>query len=188
MTHPHPSTHHHTITPQHTTTNTPPPSYDTPSQTTLSNQLLKKYICEGMWRMLQVDEPDDYVLATNETHPVREFIEKAFAFIGTTIEWQGEFGTVDEIGMTSPINLSLNLSYEPVPILSRHIWHTYQYSPSIDPTNTNAQHTPSISQTTIQSIPLFIQELNRPYQSTLSIHPITTPFQSTLSTHPHNHF
>ena len=53
----------------------------------------------GMWRMLQVDEPDDYVLATNETHAVREFIERAFSFIGTTIEWQGEFGTVNEIGM-----------------------------------------------------------------------------------------
>ena len=55
--------------------------------------------------MLQVDEPDDYVLATNETHAVREFIERAFAFIGTTIEWQGEFGTVDEIGMTCPSNI-----------------------------------------------------------------------------------
>ena len=33
---------------------------------------------EGMWRMLQQDEPDDYVLATNETHSVREFVEKAF--------------------------------------------------------------------------------------------------------------
>ena len=54
---------------------------------------------EGMWRMLQVDEPDDYVLATNETHPVREFVEKAFAFIGIAIDWQGPKGTVDEIGV-----------------------------------------------------------------------------------------
>ena len=37
---------------------------------------------EGMWLMLQQDEPDDYVLATNETHTVREFAEKAFAHVG----------------------------------------------------------------------------------------------------------
>jgi GDPmannose 4,6-dehydratase len=58
----------------------------------------KDYV-EGMWRMLQADEPDDFVLATNETHPVREFVEKAFACVGTTIEWQGAHGTVDEIGV-----------------------------------------------------------------------------------------
>jgi GDPmannose 4,6-dehydratase len=54
---------------------------------------------EGMWRMLQQDEPDDYVLATGETHTVREFIEKAFACVGTTIKWTGPTGTVDEIGV-----------------------------------------------------------------------------------------
>ncbi len=41
---------------------------------------------EGMWRMLQQDEPDDYVLATGETHSVREFVEAAFAETGVTIE------------------------------------------------------------------------------------------------------
>ena len=54
---------------------------------------------EGMWRMLQVDTPDDYVLATNETHPVREFVEKAFIVAGITIKWMGAPGTVDEIGV-----------------------------------------------------------------------------------------
>ncbi len=54
---------------------------------------------EGMWRMLQHDEPDDYVLATGETHTVREFVEKAFAHVNITIKWMGEFGTVDEIGV-----------------------------------------------------------------------------------------
>jgi GDPmannose 4,6-dehydratase len=54
---------------------------------------------EGMWRMLQQDECDDYVLATGETHTVREFVEKAFKVVGTTIVWKGEFGTVDEIGV-----------------------------------------------------------------------------------------
>lgn len=52
---------------------------------------------EGMWRMLQQDTSDDYVLATNETHSVREFIERAFAHVGTTIKWVGE--GVDEIGV-----------------------------------------------------------------------------------------
>jgi len=54
---------------------------------------------EGMWLMLQQDEPDDYVLATGETHTVREFVEKAFAVGGITIEWKGPPGTVDEIGV-----------------------------------------------------------------------------------------
>jgi len=54
---------------------------------------------EGMWMMMQQDTADDYVLATGETHTVREFVEKAFAVVGTTIEWQGPTGTVDEIGV-----------------------------------------------------------------------------------------
>ncbi|MRI80833.1 GDP-mannose 4,6-dehydratase [Aerococcaceae bacterium DSM 109653] len=44
---------------------------------------------EGMWRMLQQEEARDYVLATNETHTVREFVELAFAEVGITIEWKG---------------------------------------------------------------------------------------------------
>jgi GDPmannose 4,6-dehydratase len=44
---------------------------------------------EGMWLILQQDEPDDYVLATGESHSVREFVEKAFAHIGRTVVWQG---------------------------------------------------------------------------------------------------
>lgn len=54
---------------------------------------------EGMWRMLQTDEADDYVLATGETHTVREFVEKSFKCVGTTVVWKGEHGTVDEIGV-----------------------------------------------------------------------------------------
>lgn len=45
---------------------------------------------EGMWRILQQDAGDDYVLATGETHTVREFVELAFKEIGVTIEWSGE--------------------------------------------------------------------------------------------------
>jgi GDPmannose 4,6-dehydratase len=52
---------------------------------------------EGMWRILQQDEPDDYVLATGETHSVREFIERAFACVDRAIVWRGE--GVDEVGI-----------------------------------------------------------------------------------------
>jgi GDPmannose 4,6-dehydratase len=44
---------------------------------------------EGMWRILQQSQPDDYVLATGETHSVREFVEKAFAQVNISIEWVG---------------------------------------------------------------------------------------------------
>ena len=52
---------------------------------------------DGMWRMLQHEEPGDYILATGETHSVREFIELAFAYIGLPIEWKGT--GVDELGV-----------------------------------------------------------------------------------------
>jgi GDPmannose 4,6-dehydratase len=45
---------------------------------------------EGMWRILQQEKPDDYVLATGETHSVREFLELAFAKVGRKIEWRGK--------------------------------------------------------------------------------------------------
>jgi GDPmannose 4,6-dehydratase len=44
---------------------------------------------EGMWLILQQAEPDDYVLATGESHTVREFVEKAFACVGRRIIWRG---------------------------------------------------------------------------------------------------
>ncbi len=45
---------------------------------------------EGMWRILQQENPDNYVLATGETHSVREFVEVAFREIGIEIKWQGK--------------------------------------------------------------------------------------------------
>jgi GDPmannose 4,6-dehydratase len=51
---------------------------------------------EGMWRILQQDTPDDYVLGSGETHSVREFAELAFAKIGVTLKWEGS--GVDEVG------------------------------------------------------------------------------------------
>ncbi|PKQ06178.1 MAG: GDP-mannose 4,6-dehydratase [Alphaproteobacteria bacterium HGW-Alphaproteobacteria-11] len=51
---------------------------------------------EGMWLMLQQDEPGDYVLATGEHHSVREFVELAFSEIGRSVVWEGE--GLDETG------------------------------------------------------------------------------------------
>lgn len=45
---------------------------------------------EGMWRILQQDQPDDYVLGTGEMHSVREFTDLAFAEAGISLEWRGE--------------------------------------------------------------------------------------------------
>ena len=58
---------------------------------------------EGMWLMLQQDEPEDFVLASGETHPVREFVEKSFGHVGIKIEWVfsslavivGDLGSLD---------------------------------------------------------------------------------------------
>jgi len=52
---------------------------------------------EAMWLMLQQPEPDDYVIATGETHTVREFVELAFEHVGIHLIWQGE--GIDEVGI-----------------------------------------------------------------------------------------
>ena len=56
----------------------------------------KDYV-EAMWRILQADEPHDWVVATGKTHSVREFITEAFAYAGITLEWEGH--GLDEIGV-----------------------------------------------------------------------------------------
>jgi GDPmannose 4,6-dehydratase len=56
----------------------------------------KDYV-NAMWLMLQQETPDDYVIATNETRTVREFVEIAFLHVGITIEWKGT--GVNEIGI-----------------------------------------------------------------------------------------
>ena len=61
--------------------------------------------CEGMWRIVQHSTPDDFVLATGETHSVREFAEAAFAFLGVTLEWSGS--GADEIGKIAAIDKSI---------------------------------------------------------------------------------
>lgn len=52
---------------------------------------------EGMWLILRQPEPDDYVLATGETHSVREFVETAFSHVGRQVEWRG--AGLEEIGI-----------------------------------------------------------------------------------------
>jgi GDPmannose 4,6-dehydratase len=53
--------------------------------------------CEGMWRILQHELPDDFVLATNETHTIREFAELAFRELDMELEWKGK--GEEEIGL-----------------------------------------------------------------------------------------
>ena len=52
---------------------------------------------EGMWRILQAEKPDDYVLATNQTQTVRSFVEEAFKYFNEDIIWEGE--GINEIGI-----------------------------------------------------------------------------------------
>jgi GDPmannose 4,6-dehydratase len=52
---------------------------------------------EAMWLMLQQDEPEDFVIATGETHSVREFVELSFGEVGIEIEWRGT--GVAEVGV-----------------------------------------------------------------------------------------
>ena len=54
---------------------------------------------EGMWRMLQQEIPDDYVLATGKCYTVRQFVELSFKYIGVTVEWRGR--NENEIGVNS---------------------------------------------------------------------------------------
>ncbi len=55
----------------------------------------KEYV-EGMWMMLQQPESDTYILATNKTHPVREFVALAFSAVDIQLEWSGK--ETDEVG------------------------------------------------------------------------------------------
>jgi GDPmannose 4,6-dehydratase len=70
----------------------------------------KDYV-KGMWLMLQQDKPDDYVLATGKTYTVREFIERAFAFKGYKIHWEGE--GLKEVGVDQNdiIRVTINAKY-----------------------------------------------------------------------------
>jgi GDPmannose 4,6-dehydratase len=67
---------------------------------------------EGMWKILQSDGPDDFVLATGETHTIREFIEVGFKIAGIDIQWRGE--GVNEEGIdknTGKVLIRVNPEY-----------------------------------------------------------------------------
>jgi len=71
----------------------------------------REYV-EAMWRILQEDKPDDFVIATGKTNSVRQFVESAFKEIGKTIVWEGE--GIDEIGKeadTGVIRVRMNPKY-----------------------------------------------------------------------------
>jgi GDPmannose 4,6-dehydratase len=67
---------------------------------------------DGMWRMLQHDEPDTFVLATGQMQSVRKFVELAFAGAGIVIEWRGK--GVDETGVdarTGAVRVRINPAF-----------------------------------------------------------------------------
>ncbi|HSG66224.1 MAG TPA: GDP-mannose 4,6-dehydratase, partial [Gammaproteobacteria bacterium] len=59
---------------------------------------------EMMWMMLQADRPDDFVIATGEQHSVREFVDRAAAELGITLDWDGQ--GVDEVGRVAAVDAS----------------------------------------------------------------------------------
>ena len=63
---------------------------------------------DAMWRMLQQEKPDDYVIATGETHTVREFAVEAARVLGMTIVFEGS--GVDEVGKDSGGNVILKIN------------------------------------------------------------------------------
>jgi GDPmannose 4,6-dehydratase len=66
-----------------------------------------------MWRILQHEDPEDFVLATGESHSVREFCELAFLEAGIELEWRG-FGT-SEIGVVKSTSFQANHQHNKVP-------------------------------------------------------------------------
>lgn len=70
-----------------------------------------------MWLMLQQDKPDDYVIGTGESHSVKEFVEKAFEYVGVEIEWKGE--NVEEKGIVKSAESNLCDIFKPGDIIIR---------------------------------------------------------------------
>jgi GDPmannose 4,6-dehydratase len=66
----------------------------------------------AMWMILQQDQPDDFVVASGETHPVREFVEKSFAHVGVTVKWEGEgLNEVGKDAATGKVLVKVNPAY-----------------------------------------------------------------------------
>lgn len=70
----------------------------------------KDYV-EGMWRILQADSPQDYVLATNSVHSVREFCEIAFKKIGLTLKWSGSEENEEGYDQYGNLRIKVNPEY-----------------------------------------------------------------------------
>jgi len=67
-----------------------------------------------MWMMLQQEKPDDFVIATNVARSVRDFVEASFNHVGVTIKWEGEKGSINEIGRdaaTDTVRVRVNPKY-----------------------------------------------------------------------------
>jgi GDPmannose 4,6-dehydratase len=82
--------------------------------------------CEGMWKMLQLNEPEDFVLATGETHTIRDFCELTFRELGIEIEWSGsaenEVGIVKSVLSTEVLSSLLKDNNEQLRI--KNIYHS----------------------------------------------------------------
>jgi GDPmannose 4,6-dehydratase len=66
---------------------------------------------EAMWRMMQADAPDDFVIATGETHSVREFCEAAFAHVDMPLQWTGEKRQEKGIGLDGRVLVEIDPRY-----------------------------------------------------------------------------
>lgn len=67
--------------------------------------------CNGMWLMLQQEKPDDFILATGESHSNREFVEEACKYIDVEIEWKGD--GLDEIGVDKKTGKDIIIQVDP---------------------------------------------------------------------------
>lgn len=65
----------------------------------------------GMWLMLQQEKPGDYVLATGETHTIREFVELAFAEVGMKITWRGEGEKTEGVDQDGKVRVKINPTF-----------------------------------------------------------------------------
>lgn len=81
--------------------------------------------CEGMWMILQNKDPDDFVLATGETHTVREFVDLSFKLLGIELEWKGtqenEKGVVSCINVENALGISNELKNVYSDILLKYV-------------------------------------------------------------------
>ncbi|RIK73782.1 MAG: GDP-mannose 4,6-dehydratase [Planctomycetota bacterium] len=66
---------------------------------------------EAMWMMLQAEQPDDYVIATGETHSVREFCEVAFSHLGLPVRWQGRGESEQGVGPDGRVLIEVDPNY-----------------------------------------------------------------------------